>query len=209
MGGYCLLISLVFILMYLAYVYDLAPVRSAFSSIDGRRYIVTSGPAEMGTAANILARLNIINEKVIAHMVEKYAGTKYSSDVMFLSDNYNSDVLQEHVPVSTTQTSYVLNKGEAIKLCLRDAKSGRFHDFDLLLFVNLHELSHLLDRNYGHNSSFWTGFTTVLHEAYGLGLYTPVDYEKDARLILRNEYSIKPLLVETPKYGIRSCPIPA
>jgi hypothetical protein len=147
------------------------------SRVDGKPYSVKEKFSDNQKASDILAELNALNIKVIAHMEKKYANTKYVKDVEFLSNNYNGDVLSEHTPLTTVNTSYVLNKGDLIKLCLRDPDTKEFHDFQTLLFVNLHELSHLLDRQYGHNLSFWEGFKTILHEAVELGIYTPINYE--------------------------------
>jgi hypothetical protein len=110
-------------------------------------------------------------------MKKKYDNTGHESRVEFLSNNYNGDVLSEHTPKTTINTSYVLNKGQVIKLCLRDPKTKKIHDFQTILFVNLHELSHLFDREYGHNASFWAGFKTILKEAVALGVYKPVNYK--------------------------------
>jgi hypothetical protein len=150
----------------------------AVSVVDGRKYSVKKHFHDHHKASNILARLNAINKKIISHMKDKYENTPKEDAVEFLSNNYNGDVLSEHTPATTINTSYVLNKGDLIKLCLRDPTTNELHDFNTLVFVNLHELSHLLDRNYGHNESFWRGFKTILEEATELGLYTPVDYQK-------------------------------
>jgi hypothetical protein len=49
-----------------------------------------------------------------------------------------------------------------------------------LIFVDLHELSHLFDFSYGHEKEFWSGFKIILREAVELGLYDPVDYSRHA-----------------------------
>jgi hypothetical protein len=158
--------------------YQQFPETMVVSSFDQKEYSVKRNYSNKETAANILAKLNSINNTVIQHLEEKYDGTAFESEVQFLSDNYDGDVLEEHMPRTTKNTSYVLNKGDLIKLCLRNPQTKQFHDFDTLLFVNFHELSHLLDRRYGHNESFWTSFKFILTEANQLGLYHPIDYKK-------------------------------
>jgi hypothetical protein len=155
------------------------PQTKIVSSIDRKSYGVKSRFRNKGRASNMLARLNYINSTLIAHLEKKYSSTHGNHDIEFLSNNYNGDALSEHTPRTTKNTSYVLNKGEAIKICLRDAKTKKFHDFNTIVFVNLHELSHLLDKKYGHNRSFWEGFEFILKEAVTLGLYTPVNYAKN------------------------------
>jgi hypothetical protein len=147
------------------------------SSLDGKKYNVKKQFSDAKQASYILSKLNDINTKVIHHMQNKYANSA-SVDIDFLSSNYNGDVIYEHTPATTTNTSYVLNKGDLIKLCLRDPKTGVLHEMNTLIFVSLHELSHLLDKKYGHSDSFWSAFKTILTVAIELNLYTPVDYSK-------------------------------
>ena len=155
------------------------PEAAVISTVDGGKYVVNSDYPDAVGASDILARINTANTKLIKHLESKYAGTLYSSEIKFLASNYNGDVLQENTPRSTANTSYVVNKGDVIKLCLRDpTNGGAFHDFNTLMFVNLHEVSHLLDRQYGHKESFWTGFKFILNEAKLLGIYDPVNYIK-------------------------------
>lgn len=154
------------------------PERLTVSTVDGNPYTVKKRFEDHQKASDILARLNSINETIIEHMEKKYMNTEDEDDVRFLAENYDGGTLSEHTPDSTINTSYVLNKGDLIKLCLRDPKTGEFHDFQTLLFVNLHELSHLLDKEYGHNESFWDSFTAILNEAIELNIYEPRDYSK-------------------------------
>lgn len=153
------------------------------SSIDGNTYsvkkIIGGSPVEStAEAANMLARLNNINEVMIGHMEQKYGDSKCGGYVDFLADNYSGDSVSEHDPPGKENTSYVLNKGEEIKLCLRSKKTGDFHDFNTLVFVSLHELAHMFDKNFGHEDSFWRKFKLILTEAVKKGVYVPVDYSK-------------------------------
>ena len=145
------------------------------SVVDGKPYTVKKNFKDHQKASDILAHLNVVNTTIIEHMKKRYADSE-RIDVDFLAENYNGDVLSEHTPKSTVNTSYVINKGDLIKLCLRDAKTGEFHDMNTLIFVDLHELSHLLDKEYGHNMSFWLSFRAVLEEAVRLNIYMPVNY---------------------------------
>jgi len=143
------------------------------SSIDNVKYTVKSRFSDHEEAADILAHLNSVNKKVIRHLQE----TDNGPDVQFLASNYNENVIGENVPWTTRNTSYVLNKGDLIRICLRNKKTGKFHDMNTLIFVSLHELSHLMDKQYGHEKSFWDSFKKILNSATELGLYVPVRYK--------------------------------
>ena len=172
----CLIIVFVLLLLCDLYLIKSHPERMTVSVIDGNAYSVKKRFEDHQKASNILARLNSINKTIIDHMRKKYEGTDDEDGVSFLIENYNGNVLSEHTPKSTVNTSYVLNKGDLIKICLRDPSTKEFHDFQTILFVNLHELSHLLDREYGHNKSFWGSFAVILNEAVELGIYKPRNY---------------------------------
>ena len=135
-----LIIILLILLIWNAHLMCEFPERLTVSTVDGKTYSVKKQFLDHQHASDLLARLNKTNNTIIDHMEKKYAGTAQESDVEFLAENYNGDVLSEHTPRTTVNTSYVLNKGELIKLCLRDPVTKEFHTFQTLLFVNLHEL---------------------------------------------------------------------
>ena len=173
------------------------------SMVDGKSYNVKKNFYNIKTAADILARLNKINITIISHLRNKFKGSTWEDGVDFLKDNYNDGIIEEHIPLTTKNTSYVLNKGDEMKICLRDKKTGKIHNFNSLVFVNLHELSHMLDKNYGHNPSFWTSFRLILCEAVALGIYKPVDYSKNPVYYCGIKITSSPLF---NKKG--ACPVP-
>jgi hypothetical protein len=76
-------------------------------------------------------------------------------------------------------SSYTINKGDLVALCLRHKHNDHpFHDNNTLLFVIIHEMSHIASISEGHNSEFITNFKWLLNEAKLLGYYEPVDYRK-------------------------------
>jgi len=96
-----------------------------------------------------------------------------------LLNDYNPDVLTEHIPLGN-ETSFTKNKGEAMRLCLRDKNDPRkLIDEDTLMFVVLHEISHIAAYDtWGHTKRFWEVFKFILREAVAAGMYTPTDYSQ-------------------------------
>jgi hypothetical protein len=74
-------------------------------------------------------------------------------------------------------SSYTINKGELMALCLRH-KTGnhQFHDYNTLQFVMIHEMAHIASISEGHNQEFINNFRFLLREAKALGYYEPVNY---------------------------------
>ncbi len=97
-----------------------------------------------------------------------------------LLDNYNPDVFYENDPRFSTDTSYTQDKGASMHICLRRKDdSNQLVDPGILLFVMLHEMSHIANYNgWGHERDFWIVFKFILHEAKLAGIYEPVDYSK-------------------------------
>jgi predicted metal-dependent hydrolase len=49
-------------------------------------------------------------------------------------------------------------------------------DENTLMFVAIHELSHVASVSIGHNKEFWDNFKFLLKEAKDAGVYKMVDY---------------------------------
>lgn len=67
--------------------------------------------------------------------------------------------------------SYTINK-EKIYLCLKD-EHGAYYDQNMLMYVALHELSHVLCDEIGHTKKFHSIFHDVLQEAARKKIYDP------------------------------------
>lgn len=97
-----------------------------------------------------------------------------------LLSNYNPDNMYENDARGTTETSYTVNKGQAMYLCLRQKTDpNKLVSEDELMFVLLHECAHIANyRGWGHQQNFWEVFLFILHEAKLAGIYTPIDYAR-------------------------------
>jgi len=66
--------------------------------------------------------------------------------------------------------SYTINK-EKIYLCLTD-ENGEYYPTNMLVYVLLHELSHLLNKDdIGHTEKFHKIFQELLDKAHSMGIY--------------------------------------
>lgn len=78
------------------------------------------------------------------------------------------------IPQSDT-IAYALDKKD-IFMCVRD-NAGNIQKLDDLLFVLLHELSHIMNSSFGHDNSFWKQFKKTLEMANELGYLPYVNYD--------------------------------
>lgn len=81
---------------------------------------------------------------------------------------------------SSSQTSYSINKGEKIVLCMRSKNgSNKLVDPNLLLFVALHELAHIMTNSIGHKTEFWDNFKFLLKESQENGYYQCINFSSN------------------------------
>lgn len=143
------------------------------SDVDDNVYLVKNrGDAK--EAADKIAKINSKLTTFVQHMVSKYPD---NPDILRLYKNYNPDNVSEGLP-STGYTSYTINKGERLVLCVRQKDTGEFVDDNVLMYTSLHEVVHISITDIGHTDKFWKTFKWFLQEAIDIGVYTKVDYSK-------------------------------
>lgn len=169
---FVILIIIVITLFYFKkYFGEVAYVKS---KIDGRSYLVRK-LSDRQQAADFLARVNADCIKLIEYLSEKYPD---NMDILRLVKNYNPDAISEG-SAESGYTSYSINKGEKIILCLRQKTSNEFVDKNIVMYVTIHELAHLMTSEIGHTKMFWDNFKFILGEAVEAGIYTKVDYARE------------------------------
>lgn len=149
------------------------------SSIDNRSYYVRNNDFKQ-QSANILATLNqrisiLLNDLKTSNNIPP--NMKKAS--LRITRLYNPKSLSENVLKQGEHTSYTLNKGQEVALCLRDGKDTRFEPVNKLMFVLLHEISHVGAESSSegrHNKEFWDVFGFIYQRAMNLGIYTYEDY---------------------------------
>jgi len=149
-------------------VYKKGDIVSIKSEVDGLVYIVRKLP-DAKIAANKLAE---INRKVL-RLINGL--NKSKKGVQDLIDNYNPRTLSETLPGSK-YTSYSVNKGEKISVCIRSVKDESFIDDNTIIFVVIHELAHVMTEEIGHTPLFWDNMKYLLEEGNAIGIYEPIDY---------------------------------
>jgi hypothetical protein len=165
-----LILSIIF--MYLIYQYHYySNIETIVSKIDNRNYDVQIKDDSVA-AADLIA---LVREKLILLVNHMYKTLPSNPKVIRLKKNFNPDVLKEGID-NPSYTSYTVNKGEEIILCLRT--DGKLVDINVLTFVCIHELSHIGNETVGHDTHFWDFFKELLIEAINIGVYIKYDYKK-------------------------------
>lgn len=166
---------------------------ASIRAISGNAYKIHEDLINPELAANTMDQLNTLATTLIDTLTIKYIKDptglrkiqpKYRTIVRkgidSLKKNYKTANLEENLPArSGGDTSYVIDKGAVFAMCLRDPKNNNTveNKINNLMFVLLHELTHLFTSTFGHDELFWNNFKFLLQEAVEMGLYTPVDYK--------------------------------
>jgi predicted metal-dependent hydrolase len=101
---------------------------------------------------------------------------KLKEDIDRLVANFNPDNFSETTP-DAKYTSYSVNKGEKIVFCMRDKKDGEeLVKENIMTFVAIHELGHLMTKSVGHEPEFWNSFKLLLKVAIDNGIYKNIDF---------------------------------
>ena len=173
---YVLIFMTIFISIKIYYDSDLFQLTCIVSDVDGKKYCVRERK-NLKKASNLLASTTENMSKLVNYLHETY---DEKENVSLLYKNYNPRKIKEILPTSE-YTAYSENKGEKIAFCLGENKEDvdNLIDQNTLMFVALHELSHLATKSIGHTQEFWDNFKFILQESEKIGIYRPIDYKKN------------------------------
>lgn len=154
------------------------------SNIDQHEYFVMN-QSDRQQAADILAQIkkNLITLRnfLIKHQDDPEF-VKYRENIQLLSNNLSKINIRENIEPGK-YTSYLVNKGDELVMCLRSDKNKKIHDINMLMFVAIHELTHASSDEYilgeEHTKQFSELMAFFLQCAITIGLYTYIDYSKN------------------------------
>ena len=174
--GYVLIFFIIFVCLKIYQESDSFNLKCIISEVDGNKYCVRE-TAKLELVADLLAKVTGNMKKVVDHVAKKYPDRENAKR---LKDGFNPKKIVEILPTSK-YTAYSENKGEKLAFCLDTEKNsqGRLIDVNTLMYVALHELSHVATESVGHTDEFWENFKFLITEAKEIDVYNPVDYKKE------------------------------
>lgn len=143
---------------------------STTSNVDNKTYSVQN-LSDKQDAADYIARIATSLTRLVRHMVAKYPN---NADVKRLYARFDPTAISEG-SIESGYTSYSVNKGQRIVLCIRQGDKS-FVDFDTMLYVAIHEVAHVMTLELDHPPSFWSNFKFLIQEAILLGIYIKKDF---------------------------------
>ncbi len=120
--------------------------------------------------------IDIINDqliKYILHLNHKYILYKKECKYLFAIKNLMNRYEQQNINGVNfnMNAAYTVNK-KYIYICL----NKNIYNINTMIFVILHELTHVSTDLWDHPKEFWELFKFYLQEAVECGIYVPIDY---------------------------------
>lgn len=157
---------------YIINMYNEKDLVQVTSSVDNEKYTVQIRE-DSKEAADLIAKIKQRLITLLEHMERTFGSD--DERVANLKMNFRPERLKEGVD-TPGYTSYSINKGEQIVLCLRNG--DKLVDINTMMFVVLHEFAHLASVSIGHTQEFWDNFRWILEESINIGIYVKQDFDK-------------------------------
>ena len=159
------------------------------STIDNKKYLVRNDERKQ-ESANYMAKI-----RKNLHILVNHLKVNFSNDhrIDILTKKYNPDNLSESMK-SSIYTSYSVNKGQKIVICIKEKNEAEtMIGLNTVMFVVIHEISHIITKSIGHTDEFWNNMRFLLEQSINLGIYKKEDYKKNPKKYCGIEIKDSPL----------------
>ena len=187
-----LFIIIIFIVLYYVYnkTYTNDNLVKIKSNIDDQYYWVKDRPDKIN-ASNTLAKIKINIVKLVEYL--KTNINKFPENMSYIKDliKRTKTINIMETPQDEKYTSYTVNKGERVNMCIRSKIIENIHDMNTLMYVAIHEFSHVACPEYGHTPLFKKIFKFLLERSIEINIYKAVDYRVNQQSycgMIINEY---------------------
>lgn len=145
--------------------------------IDDKEYHVERYSPSRYESLNTLIQIRKKLDQLVGYLINKYPNDK---KVIRMKKRFMNTVLREANPDGDpSQTSYTINKGDTMVICLRTMSGNNTNyivDMNTLMYVAIHELTHIYSSTYNHSDEFWENMGFMINEAVNLGIYKKTNY---------------------------------
>ena len=191
---FLLIIFIIFIFITLYFIYNnlykydnLVKIKSP---VDNDYYWVIDKNDKL-KAANTLANIKINMKKLVSYLQQNQ--NEFPENMSYIKDliKRTKTINIMETPQDEKYTSYTVNKGERVNMCIRSKIIENIHDMNTLMYVAIHEFSHVACPEYGHTPLFKKIFKFLLERSIEINIYKAVDYRVNQQSycgMIINEY---------------------
>ena len=183
--GFVIIITVILVLFYLKF----GQTSLTYQKGSDEQFHLVRDMPDKEKAAEMLAEI----KRRLKQLIE-YCKTNFPNnpDVMLMKKRFKAQNIQE-TDIRESGTSYTIDKGRELHMCLRNKDDAELHQINILMFVAIHELAHIKATSYGHNEEFGRHFKFLLKQASKIGIYKPIDYSKNPVTYCGMEVTDNPL----------------
>ena len=136
------------------------------SNLDGEVYLVRDGPYKQ-RKSDLLAFIKM-KLTILVEALRKDTQYNMTTPVLRLLSNWDRGISIKEIGNMESDAAYVINK-QHMAFCLQDApypgsnvKTTSLEDTNLITYVCIHELAHMMSAESGHGSEFVLNFKFLL-----------------------------------------------
>jgi hypothetical protein len=154
--------------MFYKYFYD--GTEYTRSNLDNKLYRVRSATGQQ-EKADLLALMNL----KLNVIVDSFKNSNYNSNLSIqrLIKNWNKGVTIKEIGKMESDAAYVINK-QYMSFCLPENTSKTLDNTNLMTYVGIHELAHIMSNETGHGDEFIKNFEFLLNHAKTLNYTDPI-----------------------------------
>jgi len=175
-----IIILILFFIIYMFYncLYFKENLVIELATVDNEQYYVRNSE-DKSKAANTLATIKNNIKKLVLHLKNNI--NEYIDEKEYINNlvNRTKQINIMETPTEEKNTSYTINKGEKIVICLRSKLLNEIHDINTIMYVVIHELAHVACPEFGHTPLFKQIFIFLLKVSQKINIYNPIDYRKN------------------------------
>ena len=155
------------IFLFYFYIYD--GTTPYLSKINNKEYFVKDDSNKQ-IKADLLANLN----SKLEILVESLKNEDLDQNIKRLINNWNKGISIKETGNMEADAAYVINK-QYMSICLKDfVKNINLENLNLLTYVGIHELAHIMSVEIGHGDEFKQNFKFLLDHSKKLNYNDPI-----------------------------------
>lgn len=171
------IVILLIVAIFIIFKLEKHEVKYVKSNVDGVEYLVRD-VIDKQLASDMLGQIHLNINKFVDYVYNRRNDEGYVENKKYIEQLHEriQNVRLSESSAESNYTSYSINKGEEIVCCLRSKYDGKLHDMNLIMYVILHEASHVANPKTGHGNLFKHIFSSFARYSEECEIYKKIDF---------------------------------
>ena len=169
------LIVITITILIIFYYYNKKDICYYKSSIDEKFYLVRN-IKDKNKASYMIGKI-VKDLKLLTNTCKRNI-KKFPHMKLYINRMHNriNGIIFRESSAYSPYTSYTINKGDEMVLCLRSKRTNKIHNYNILIYVAIHEIGHVACPEIGHTKLFFKINKFLLEQAIESNIYTYDNY---------------------------------